>query len=118
MTSETGSTKKPGKYKSTSPASIPRLTVEITQEQSASLRRYLRQGDRTRIFQVLIDQLILMLEHDAAGTMAAIMTHAITVENMIMKTKEQWLLEKIHSFKKTTDSDSISVFLRSLGLEK
>jgi len=45
----------------------PRLSVEITQEQSDKLYRYLEWGERRRVFSIMIDDLIKAFETFGAG---------------------------------------------------
>lgn len=57
----------------------PRLSVEITVEQSRKLRALLEKGEKTRIFSFLIDGLIEMLERDHHMTLAGIYSGEITL---------------------------------------
>ena len=69
----------------------PRLSVDITEEQSQGLLRYLDHGMRKAIFGVLIDDLLELFEkHGAGPVIGLLIERSITLKDVcrLKKLKE------------------------------
>lgn len=60
----------------------PRLSVEITEEQSRALGRLIPWGAKNELFRVIIDDVIAILEEHGAIMIAAILTKQLKVNDL------------------------------------
>lgn len=59
----------------------PRLSIEITDEQSRKLKQLIPWGLKNQLFQLIIDDVIDMLESHGEIALAAIMSHKLKVSS-------------------------------------
>jgi len=59
----------------------PRLVVDITDEQAQRLNRYLEYGMRSRVFGIIIDDVLDMIEKHGAQFLAAILSRHLKLED-------------------------------------
>jgi hypothetical protein len=59
----------------------PRLVVDITEEQAQRLNRYLEYGMRSRVFSIIIDDTLDMIEKYGAQFLAAILARHLKLED-------------------------------------
>ena len=61
----------------------PRLTVEITTYQCNQLRKYLEYGMQKRVFSIIVDDVIRMLQEYGGHFIVAMMQKEITYKRMM-----------------------------------
>lgn len=67
--------------KKTKPEYRPRLSVEITEEQQQALQRYLDFGMQKRLFSIIIDDVIGMLDKHGRLFLAAVMLKEVSYKD-------------------------------------
>ncbi len=67
----------------------PRLVVDISEEQAKRLNRYLEYGMRSRVFSVIIDDTLDMIEKHGAQFLAAVLARHLKLEDYTTLKMEQ-----------------------------
>jgi len=67
----------------------PRLNIEITEVQLEKLQRYLPWGIRGKVFQVIIDDLLLMIEKGGGMVIGAILEKKLKLNDIVKLEKEK-----------------------------
>jgi hypothetical protein len=63
----------------------PRLTIELRQDQLDELRTLIDWGVRSRVFEPIIDDLILLLRKDRAAVTALLISREIHLNDFLQK---------------------------------
>lgn len=59
----------------------PRLSVEITEEQQLALQKYFEFGEQKRVFSIVVDDVIEMLEKYGRAFVAAVVMRKVKYED-------------------------------------
>lgn len=59
----------------------PRLVIDITEEQARRLNRYLEYGMRVRLFSIVLDDVLDMIEKNGATFLAAVLARHLKLED-------------------------------------
>lgn len=63
----------------------PRMTIELREDQINDLRNLVDWGIRSRIFEPIVDDLIMMLKRDRAATTALLLSREIHLNDFLRK---------------------------------
>jgi len=66
----------------------PRLSIELTEEQSSALLRLIPWGLKNQLFSAIVDQLIPLLEAKGTDVIAMIITNNLKVDKLVGKMKD------------------------------
>lgn len=61
----------------------PRLTVELTEEQYAKLRKHIEHGMQRKLFSIVVDDIIQMMERYGEMFILALLHHKITYRKLV-----------------------------------
>lgn len=64
---------------------IPRLSVEIREDQLAALQQLLEHGERKKLFGILVDDVIRLLRRDKAGFLMCVYARALKLEDFSIR---------------------------------
>jgi len=65
------------------PDHIPRITIALRQDQIDDLRYLIDWGIRSKIFEPIVDDLIMMLKRDKAATLALLLSRELHLDDFL-----------------------------------
>ena len=63
----------------------PRMTIDLRQDQLDDLRSLIDWGIRSKVFEPIVDDLILLLKRDRAATISLLLTREIKLQDFLRK---------------------------------